>query len=614
MVKKIVVRLLKKYDVETIEKSLIHIFLQKHDLKSNNKFLNDYLTDFELIDQKDIDGIILKNDPDLSIETLERYFELLFTSKDKKLSGIFYTPAYIAEYIVNEVLNDDPDFKILDPSCGAGIFNYVSLKLIKEKFPEKSLVDIIENNIYGSDIEPISTNRSKIILILTAMLYGENPEEIKFNIITRDSLRKDIKWEDDFKEVFDKKGGFDAVVGNPPYVRIQNLEEENRSYLQKNWFSAKNGNIDIYFPFIELGLNLINENGKLSYINPNSYFHNAAGANLRKVLKHDKNIKKIVDFDYVKVFKDVNVYSCITIFTKTPNKDIRYCRMKEEVEKIDLSDSDFKTVSYNSLDNKKWVFLSEDEIKFINRIENIGVKLKDLAEINCGLATLADKVYLLNDYDVTVEDETFHIEPEACKPILKASRLHSEDEIPLNDLKIIWVYDDEGKIIPEEIFKEKYPNTYQYLSYMRPKLDQRDKGKSRLKVWYEYGRTQGLKTSFGEKLLTSTMNEKPNFVYCGDEDTTFISGYQIKTKKIDLRILQKILNSSIMNDYIQLVSKSYQGGWKSYAKSFIQNFGIPYLTDEQLAFLEKEDNPEKIDKFLEDIYFKKEGSVQQTLI
>ena len=69
-----------------------------------------------------------------------------------------------------------------------------------------------------------------------------------------------------------------------------------------------------------------------------------------------------------------------------------------------------------------------------------------------------------------------------------------------------------------------------------------------------------------------------------------------------------------MNDYIQLVSKSYQGGWKSYAKSFIQNFGIPYLTDEQLAFLEKEDNPEIIDKFLEDIYFKKEGSVQQTLI
>ena len=238
--KKDVISLLKKYDVFTIEKSLIKIFLEKNNLISNNLFLNDYLSSFEMVKKEDIDNIILKDKKTLSIEDLERYFELLFPSQDKKLSGIFYTPSYIAEFIINEVLTNDSNIKILDPSCGAGIFNYMSLKLIKERFPEKSMVDIIENNIYAVDIEPISTNRTKIILILTALMNGENPINIDFNIVTRDSLKKELKWENDFPDVFEEKGGFDAVVGNPPYVRIQNLDSDNKTYLQNNWFSARN--------------------------------------------------------------------------------------------------------------------------------------------------------------------------------------------------------------------------------------------------------------------------------------------------------------------------------------------------------------------------------------
>lgn len=72
---------------------------------------------------------------------------------------------------------------------------------------------------------------------------------------------------------------------------------------------------------------------------------------------------------------------------------------------------------------------------------------------------------------------------------------------------------------------------------------------------------------------------------------------------MDLEILKKVLNSSVMEFYIELISKSYQGGWKSYAKSFIQNFGIPRFTAEELDFLENENDQNKINEFLEDIYF-----------
>lgn len=612
--KKNVIKLLAKYDVPTIEKSLVQIFLDENNLKSNNKFLNEYLDSFEMINQSDIDKIVLKNGETLTFEKFERYFELLFPSKDKKLGGIFYTPSYIAEFIVDEVLTDNPDFKILDPSCGAGIFNLVSLNKIKEKFPDKSYVDIIENNIYACDIEPISTNRTKIILILAALLHGENPDEIKFNIITRDSLQKNLKWEEEFPEVFEN-GGFDAVVGNPPYIRIQNLEDDYKKFLQKNWLSAKNGNIDIYYPFIELGLNLLNENGKLGFITPNSHFNTAAGKNLRKILKSNKSMHKIVNFDYVRVFKDVNVYSCVTIFTKKANNEIKFRKMTHEVDCIDLTDEDYKIVNYDTLDSEKnWVFLSDEEIDKIDSIENIGIKLKDLCEINCGIATLADKIYLLTDYEVTVDGKTFNIEPGICKPIIKASTLHNEEEIKENKLKVIWVYDDEGNILPESTIANKFPNAYEYLKFVKPKLDARDKGKPNEVAWYAYGRTQAIDSSFGKKLLTSTMNEKPNFIYCDDEDSTFISGYQVKSKKIDLEVLKKILNSSVMEFYIELISKSYQGGWKSYAKTFIQNFGIPHLKKDEIEYLKNENDKEKIDKFLENIYFNSKKEVQSVLM
>ena len=446
--KKIINKLLKKYNVITIEKSLIQLFLNQHDLKSNNLFLNEYLSSFDMINEEDIKNIILKDCELLSFESLERYFELLFSSKDKKLGGIFYTPEYISQFIINEVINDNPNIKILDPSCGAGIFCYMSILHLKDKFPKKSIVDMIENNIYACDIDPVSTNRTKIILILTALLHGENPTEINFNIITKDSLKKELNWKQEFPEVFEK-GGFDAVVGNPPYIRIQNIPDEDKKYLHENWYSMKTGNVDIYYAFIELGLNLLNENGKLGFITPNSHFNTASGKNLRNLLKKNKNIYKIINLDYIKVFKGVNVYSCISILTKKKNPAIKYYKVTKELSELNLEENDYKIVNYKNLDDDRiWNFLNDYEIKRKYMIENAGTRLIDFCDINVGIATLSDYIYLLNDYTIEVDGEIFNIEPEICKPIIKASKIHNEEDIKNNTLKIIWPYNSEAKIIP----------------------------------------------------------------------------------------------------------------------------------------------------------------------
>ncbi len=610
--KKIINKLLKKYNVITIEKSLIQLFLNQHDLKSNNLFLNEYLSSFDMINEEDIKNIILKDCELLSFESLERYFELLFSSKDKKLGGIFYTPEYISQFIINEVINDNPNIKILDPSCGAGIFCYMSILHLKDKFPKKSIVDMIENNIYACDIDPVSTNRTKIILILTALLHGENPTEINFNIITKDSLKKELNWKQEFPEVFEK-GGFDAVVGNPPYIRIQNIPDEDKKYLHENWYSMKTGNVDIYYAFIELGLNLLNENGKLGFITPNSHFNTASGKNLRNLLKKNKNIYKIINLDYIKVFKGVNVYSCISILTKKKNPAIKYYKVTKELSELNLEENDYKIVNYKNLDDDRiWNFLNDYEIKRKYMIENAGTRLIDFCDINVGIATLSDYIYLLNDYTIEVDGEIFNIEPEICKPIIKASKIHNEEDIKNNTLKIIWPYTSEAKIIPENEMIRKYPNAYNYLKVMKSKL--KDTIKPDHYEWYAFGMNQSLKTSFGKKLLTSTMNLKPNFIYCDDKDSTFLNGYQVKTKKMDLRVLQKILNSCIMEEYVEMTSKSYQGGWKSYAKSYIQNFGVPHLKKEEIEYLRNENDKEKIDEFLENIYFNRKKEVQSVLM
>ena len=278
--KKIIAKLLQNHKIDTIEKSLVSLFLEEKDIETKNIFLKNYLSSIDSTQKQDIKKILKNYKIKLSLKYLERSFELLFNTNDKKLSGIFYTPTYVVEFILNEILTESSDIKILDPSCGAGIFNYITLKTLKEKFPEKSAIEIIENNIYACDIDPVSTTRTKVMLILTALMYNEDSKDINFNVKTLDSLNKNFKWENEFPDVFKERNGFDGVVGNPPYIRIQNLERNNREYIKEHWYSANRGNIDIYFPFIELGLTLLNKQGKLGYITPNSYFNNSAGKNL----------------------------------------------------------------------------------------------------------------------------------------------------------------------------------------------------------------------------------------------------------------------------------------------------------------------------------------------
>jgi len=139
-------------------------------------------------------------------------------------------------------------------------------------------------------------------------------------------------------------------------------------------------------------------------------------------------------------------------------------------------------------------------------------------------------------------------------------------------------------IISQKKFQEKYPNAYNYLSDHREILESRDKGGGKnYEEFYAFGRSQGLKTSFGKKIITSTMNIAPRFYVIENKKTSFFAGYCVKPKYeyIDIYQLCDALNSDFMKEYIESVSRSYRGGYKSYAKSFLKDFVHPYFFKSQ---------------------------------
>lgn len=604
-------------DLDGFEIRLLRSYLVSKNLDFDY-FLSKFYSQSEFKNPFDLLNFSL---PPLSLWDLINIFETTIDEKFKKLNGAFYTPHFVVDYITNRVIleNQDEDINVIDPACGSGIFLVSALFKLKQK-TGKSYKELVEKNLFGIDIDPRAVKRTKIVLSLVVFEEeGEIPQ--KFNIYNGNSLdRKFLK-----SILNDQK--FSAVVGNPPYVRIQNLDENTRNLIRKYWRFVQ-GDTDIFIPFFELGIELLKEGGRMGYITPNSYFTSHSAKGLRKFLQTSKYIEEIIDFDYFQVFRKnrITTYTAITIISKEPKNYFIFKKAKSESEIENLNNIEGERIYYNELNAERWVLLNSKEKEIISLIEKCPFRLKDIADIRVGLATLADKVYIIEkpkekgNYFVKIfQGKEFLIEKDITKEIIKASVIKSEEDVLNNKRRIIFPYKLIGwkyTLIDEKELKEKFPKTYEYLLFCKEILLKRDRGKKEYESWYAFGRTQGINTTFGKKLLTPPMALQPTFVICEKEDSTFYSGYGIFPKLkpfTDLYLLKKILNSDIMRIYIELTSKSYQGGWKSYSKTFIQNFGIPKLSNEQIEFLKKENSQKIINEFLWEVYYEQGKTLSRLL-
>ena len=597
--------LLKEYDVDTIENSIIYLFIEKVNkfnlknylIKNRLKKINPECTNF-------VSNFLKDNKIDLNLKDIEKIFELLLESNDRSLSGAFYTPEFIAEYINKKVIDKKPDFKVCDCSCGSGAFLVLATeKIAKEN--NKSIIKTIEENIYGVDIMPRSIERTKIILSLLALQNNEDKEDIRFNLKCGDSLDKNkFDWNKEFREIFDS-GGFDGVIGNPPYIRIQDFNKNLKQFLMKEYKTTNKGNFNLYFAFFELGLNILNKNGKMGYITPNNYFTSLSGKELREFFQKNRFITRIINFNHLRVFEDATTYTTITLLDKKEKEEFEYVTIEDQKQFLNLEGLKFSSINFLELNNQKWRLMNEDDRHNIKKIESTGIPLGDFAKIRVGIATLKDNLYFIdgeerdNLYVKRVNDKEYFIEKGITRKIIKIASVGNDGDIKKDKRRIIFPYEKSGnRFIPisEDKIKNIFPNTYTYLKEVRKELETRDKGKNKPKVWFAYGREQGLNL-MGKKLLTKTFSNKPNFMLDEDESSMFCNGYAIFPKEEDINLLRKILNSKLMDYYIKKTSVEIEGDYQCYQKNFIEKFSIPFLTKEERTLIINGDNS-KVFNFL----------------
>ena len=292
---------------------------------------------------------------DLGINT--QTYTLTDKKQHRKEQGIYYTPKFVTDYIVKETVGrflqenaGYPDklhnIKILDPACGSGSFliraydellRYHAKELKKplDKLDQWERLPFLTNSIFGVDLDKQAMEITRLNLLLRSLAHREPLPFLGNNIKQGNSLisgtdeelekylgpdwknQHPFDWQDEFSGVM-AKGGFDIVIGNPPYIRQEQLSEFKPLWQKE--FECYDGVADIYIYFFERGLQLLKEGGFLAYISPNKYFRSGYGRKLREFLSTKTTIEQIIDFGDAPVFEAITYSSIIVLRKSSPKK------------------------------------------------------------------------------------------------------------------------------------------------------------------------------------------------------------------------------------------------------------------------------------------------------
>ena len=544
------------------------------------------------------------------LENLVELFEYVVSPAEKEVNGAVYTPICIREYIVNEILNklqgtDIHNVVIGDLSCGCGGFLITLAQKIHQQYG-LTYDWIFSHNIVGVDVALYSVERTKIMLKLLALLEGEIVND-NIYVFCQNSLTYDFQ-EIDIVRI---RNGFDAIVGNPPYVSAAKMSIETKSLIAA-FETATSGKADLYIPFFQLAIEALRDNGILGYITVNNFYRSVNGRALRQWFAHNKYYIKLIDFGGEQIFKSRSTYTCLCFVRRKHDGYIDYIKSnKKHLAKI--VDEDYTAISYAQLNHKKgWLLAKNQIVQIIEQIENCGKPLGEQYHIVNGFATLSNKTYVFtpveddeNTYTLSCKYGRFKVEKSICRDVIKPNILQSEKDIKKYLQKAIYPYrivNGKVSLIPEMELQCNYPLVYQYLLACKNDLEKRDKGKREYAAWYEYGRSQALNT-LGYKLLFPYIAEHPRFILCKRKDLLFYNGYAICSDNLeDLKFLQKVLCTDLFWKYICATSKPYNNGYYALAKNYVKYFGIPKFTDEQKEYIVNESDVKKCETYIKQIY------------
>ena len=595
-----------------INSLVVSAFIQERGWKVEHCSIIRSLLGYEQGTVSEFISVLDENGYSFLLEDLIELFEFVVSPADRIVTGAIYTPSWIRnnilEYCLGELdANVLQRIRIADISCGCGGFLMDAAWRI-HKITGKSYASIFRDSIYGIDIQEYSIERTKILLSLLALSEGEDAE-FSFNLLCRDTLDYlSSDWDEGYRD-------FDVVVGNPPYVRARNLSDEEHTKM-KRYEVCESGNPDLYIPFFQIAIEMLNNSGRLGYITMNTFLRSVNGRAIREYLSRNRLAIRIVDHRGFQVFESKNTYTCLFFVDKHEPSDSLLYAVNEMGD--DSGDLRFSAFLFANLDNERGWALNDFETTAA--FETAGVQIKDYCPSRHGIATLSNDIYIFRPaeeddryYYLDNKKGRFPIEKEICRNIVNPNKLNSVED--LNGLfeKVIYPYRvNEGQAViytPEEM-QSSFPMAYAYLETHRDVLSMRDKGKTKdYRQWFSYGRTQSLVMPRYKLFFPKFANKPLKCIICDAPDLMLYNGLAfVSNDERKLKILKSIIESELFWYYVRTNGKPYASGYYSLSGVDIKYFGIPEFSkeeeDELLALREKDE----IERWLRKYYLIKENN------
>ncbi|MBZ5486196.1 Eco57I restriction-modification methylase domain-containing protein [Halomonas aquamarina] len=503
--------------------------------------------------------------------------ELLATQGELEARGAIYTRIEVVECILNLVgyTTDQPlaDRCILEPAFGEGDFLIpVAERLVAAWLAQKSSISVVEalkGSLRGVELHRPTFEITKQKLCTRLVELGLDAESSQILVNT---------WllQDDFLLLPDNSQ-FDFVVGNPPYVRQERipaplLQEYRRRY--KTLYDRA----DIYVPFMERSLSLLNNGGHLGFICADRWMKNKYGGPLRELVSKDFWLKYYVDMVNTPAFHaEVMAYPAITVISREAPGSTRVAYRpavdrqvlsnlavefkQRELHKADKSVREVTGVTNGS---EPWLLDNADELSIVRRMESLYPKLEEVGcKVGIGVATGADKAFI-------ADFESLDVEPDRKLKLAKRKDINS-GVVNWTGLGVINPFKDEGGLVD----LSDYPRLAAYLEKHREQIAGRHVAKKTPKNWYRTIDRIFPKLAESPKLLIPDINGQSNVVYEKGELYPHHNLYYITSTSWDLRALQAVLLSEVAKLFVATYSTQMRGGFIRFQAQYLRRIRLP---------------------------------------
>ena len=549
--------------------------------------------------------------------------------------------------------------KILDPACGSGSFLIGAYQYLLDWHIDKYVKDgpgkhkkalyqaagggwrlttaerkrILLNNIYGVDIDPQAVEVTKLSLLLK-VLEGESgetlaPQLIMFHMRALPDLGSNIKcgnsligpdfydnrqlgffdedeqyrinvfdWNAEFPEIMNS-GGFDVVIGNPPYLRIQGLQEffQNQiGYFIQNFQSAVK-RFDLYLLFAEKGFNLLAKNGRLGFICPHKFLNSDFGSGLRGFLLKNSALESFVSFGNNLIFNQATTYTGILLLSRNNNTSFNYSEfpptpsLELPQTLAALKEGNFANYKSAGFTSNPWALTSTLNKGIFEKLIQQPATLSEVFEsIFQGIVTGIDEIYFLKKTSSAEkriievfsqsEGKNIKIEKDILKPILKGEDVSRYKE---PDFKYYCIYPykligNKTVILQEDEISTNFPLAYEYLrQYMGKLKDLRIKYKTNPKYWYSCHRARLISDFESNRIITPEVSLGCNMTISnsGFYHNTMVYSFLPSSSQLeDLNFWLGLLNSKIFWWFIANTGNVLRGGYFRFKTKYIEPFPI----------------------------------------